>query len=158
MSELEDRLLTVARDLSRRTGKRPREAFMRRAVSSAYYAVFHALCRLCADTIIGGVHHKSRAWQRVYRGLTHTGAKAVLTSAKELSGFPPEVAEFGVAFVLLQNEREQADYSPAPFEKYFAATELLVEQAANAIVLLRKLQDDDRRALAAALLVKARTS
>uniref|UniRef100_Q07UD1 HEPN domain-containing protein n=1 Tax=Rhodopseudomonas palustris (strain BisA53) TaxID=316055 RepID=Q07UD1_RHOP5 len=158
MTELEDRLLVVARDLCRRTGKRPREAFMRRAVSSAYYAVFHALCRLCADTIIGGIHHKSQAWQRVYRGVSHTGAKAVLTSSKELSAFPAEVADFGVAFVLLQKEREQADYSSAPFEKYFAGTESLVEQAANAIVILGKLEDAHRRALAAALLVKARTS
>lgn len=158
MSVLEDRLLTVARDLCRRTGKRPREAFMRRAVSSAYYAVFHALCRLCADTIIGGIHYKTPAWGRVYRGVSHTGAKAILTSSKELAGFPAEVADFGVAFVLLQKEREQADYNAAPFEKYFADTESLVGQAANAIVILNKLEDSHRRALAAALLVKARTT
>jgi hypothetical protein len=158
MSLLEDRLITVAGDLCRRTGKRPREAFMRRAVSSAYYAVFHALCRLCADTIIGGIHHKSQAWERVYRGVSHTGAKAILTSSKELAAFPPEVEEFGVAFVLLQKEREQADYHPAPFEKYFADVESLVGQAANAIATLNKLEDAHRRALAAALLVKARSS
>ncbi|MFH1343317.1 MAG: hypothetical protein ABIL01_19225 [Pseudomonadota bacterium] len=158
MSVLEDRLITVARDLCQRTGKRPREAFMRRAVSSAYYAVFHALCRLCADTIIGGTHHKTQAWGRVYRGVSHTGAKAVLTNSKELTAFPAEVADFGVAFVLLQKEREQADYSPGPFEKYFADTESLVGQAADAIATLNKLDDAHRRGLAAALLVKARTS
>ncbi|MTW14808.1 hypothetical protein GJ689_01070 [Rhodoplanes serenus] len=156
MSALEDRLLAVAGDLCRRTGKRPREAFMRRAVSTAYYAVFHALCRLCADTVIGAIHHKSQAWERVYRGVSHTGAKAVLTSSKELAAFPSEFASFGAAFVLLQKERELADYGPAPFGKYFADTESLVGQAANAIVILNNLDDSHRRALAAALLVKAR--
>jgi hypothetical protein len=156
MSVLEERLLTVARELCQRTGKRPREAFMRRAVSSSYYAVFHALCRLCADTFIGGAHHKTRAWERVYRGVSHTSAKIVFTSAKELSAFPPDFADFGAAFVLLQKERERADYDPAPFGTYFADTEILIAQAQGAIAVLNRLGDADRRALATALLVKAR--
>lgn len=158
MSVLEDRLLVVARELSQRTGKRPREAFMRRAVSSAYYVGFHAVCRLCADTIIGGAHHKTQAWARVYRDVSHTNAKNVLTSAKELAAFPSEFAEFGAAFVLLQKERERADYDPAPFENYFADTEALVAQATDAIAVLGRLEDADRRAFATALLVRARSS
>ena len=158
MSVLEDRLILVASDLIKRTGKRPREAFMRRAVSSAYYAVFHTLCRLCADTLVGGIHHKSQAWGRVYRGVGHTNAKAVLTNSKEIAALPSYFAEFAAAFILLQKEREQADYNPAPFGKYFAETELLVAQAVGAIELLERLSDDDRRALATAILIKARAS
>ena len=32
---------------------RPRQMDLRRAVSSAYYAMFHALCRSNAETLIG---------------------------------------------------------------------------------------------------------
>lgn len=32
---------------------RPRQADLRRAISAAYYALFHALCRCCADTLAG---------------------------------------------------------------------------------------------------------
>ncbi len=156
MSVIEVRLLATARDLSRRTGRRPREAFMRRAVSTTYYAMFHALCRLCADTLIGGVHWKTEAWNRVYRGLTHTGAKKTLTNQKDLSDLPVEVASFGSVFALLQQEREIADYDPAPFQRYFEATERLIEQADSAIAGLGLLDDDNRRKLAVMLLIKAR--
>jgi hypothetical protein len=156
MSVVAGRLIDVARDLCRRTGRRPREAFMRRAVSSAYYAMFHALCRLCADTLIGGAHWKTDAWSRVYRGLSHTNAKKTLTSQKDLAELPSEIASFGVVFALLQQEREIADYDPAPFQRYFAATETLVNQASSAIAGLGHLDDENRRRLAAMLLIRAR--
>jgi hypothetical protein len=156
MSVVEVRLIATARDLCRRTGRRPREAFMRRAVSTAYYAMFHALCRLCADTLIGGTHWRTEAWSRVYRGLSHTGAKKTLTSQKDLSDLPSEVASFGSVFAWLQQEREIADYDPAPFQRYFGATETLIEQADSAIAGLNHLDDDDRRRLAAMLLIRAR--
>ena len=158
MSVVEGRLIEVAQDLCRRTGRRPREAFMRRTVSTAYYAMFHALCRLCADTLIGGTHWKTDAWNRVYRGLSHTGAKKTLTSQKDLAELPSTVASFGVVFALLQQERETADYDPAPFQRYFVATETLVNQASSAIADLGHLDDDNRRKLAAMLLIKARQS
>jgi hypothetical protein len=129
---------------------------MRRAVSTAYYAMFHALCRLCADTLIGGIHWKTDAWNRVYRGLTHTGARKTLTNQKDLSDLPPEVARFGVVFALLQQERETADYDPVPFQRYFDATETLVDQAASAIAGLSGIDDDNRRKLATMLLIRAR--
>src|ERR1044072_6844098 len=112
---IEDRLIVVAQDLSKRTGRRPRQAFMRRAVSTAYYAMFHALARLCADELIGGKHSKTTAWSRVYRALDHKSAKTVLQS-KEAIALSPLVAAFGRAFATLQERRHQADYDPAPFQ------------------------------------------
>lgn len=156
MNVVELRLIATARDLCRRTGRRPREAFMRRAVSTAYYAMFHALCRRCADTLIGGKHWRSDAWNRVYRGLGHSGAKKTLSSQKELSDLPASVASFGGVFVLLQQEREIADYDPMPYQRYFSATETLVEQASSAIARLNELDDDNRRKLATMLLIRAR--
>src|SRR2546430_2465748 len=106
---IEDRLILVAQDLSRRTGRRPRQAFMRCAVSTAYYAMFHALARLCADELIGGKHAKTIAWGRVYRALDHKPGKTVLQSAEAVT-LSPVVAAFGSAFAVLQERRHQADY------------------------------------------------
>jgi hypothetical protein len=152
---IEDRLLAVAHDLSRRTGRRPREAFMRRAVSTAYYAMFHALARLCADQLVGGIHAKTAAWARVYRALDHKPAKTILRSV-EAAGLASEIVAFGEAFALLQERRHQADYDPAPFRYYFNQTAALINLAETAIHGLNSLGADERRALATLLLFKQR--
>src|SRR5437868_8913809 len=144
---INDRLIQVAQELSRRTGHRPREAFMRRAVSTAYYAMFHALAQLCADGLIGGIHARTVAWSRVYRALDHKPTKAVLQSA-EAAALSPIVADFGSAFADLQERRHQADYDPAPFQYYFNETAALVELAHSAIQKLDSLGADERRTLA----------
>src|SRR5207237_8369588 len=69
-----DDLLELADHLARREPRRPKQVSLRRAISSAYYAVFHALAFLCAETLVGG----SKSWQAVtpvYRSLDHGGAK-----------------------------------------------------------------------------------
>jgi hypothetical protein len=152
---IEDRLLAVAYDLSRRTGRRPREVFMRRAVSTAYYAMFHALARLCADQLVGGIHAKTAAWARVYRSLDHKPAQTVLRSV-EAAGLASQIVAFGEAFAQLQERRYQADYDPAPFRYYFKETAALINLAETAIQGLNSLGVDERRALATLLLFKQR--
>ena len=155
MSMLETRLITTARDLCRRTGRRPRDAFMRRAVSTAYYAIFHALCRLCADKLIGGNRDKTPAWQRVYRALEHKTAKNALLR-KEVTDLHPALATFGVTFAILQDKRVAADYDPVSFSIYFDETNSLVDQADSAIKSLYGVDDDIKRSLATILLIKVR--
>jgi hypothetical protein len=152
---IEDRLLQVACELSKRTGRRPREAFMRRAVSTAYYAMFHALARLCADQLIGGIHVRTMAWGRVYRALDHKATKTTMRSA-EAAGLAPAIAAFGEAFAVLQERRIQADYDPVPFRYYFNETSSLIDLAKTAIEGLDSLGPDERRALAALLLFRQR--
>ena len=52
---------------------RPRETDLRRAISTAYYAVFHCLAAYGADTLVGGPgsNRDLRAWNRMYRSLEH---------------------------------------------------------------------------------------
>lgn len=152
---MDDRLIQVAQELSKRTGYRPREAFMRRAVSTAYYAMFHALAQLCADELIGGKHARTVAWNRVYRALDHKLAKAMLQS-KEATNLSPAIAAFGRAFAVLQERRHQADYDPMPFRYYFNETAALIELAHSAIRDLDGLGSDERRTLAVFILFKQR--
>jgi uncharacterized protein (UPF0332 family) len=128
---------------------------MRRAVSTAYYAMFHALCRLCADQFIGGKHEKTPAWQRVYRAMEHKTAKNALLR-KEVTDLHPALATFGVTFAILQDKRVAADYDPVSFSIYFDETNSLVDQADSAIKSLYGIDDDIKRNLATILLLRVR--
>jgi uncharacterized protein (UPF0332 family) len=46
-----ERLLALAEELADKSGKSL--TLKRRAVSTAYYAVFHTLAKLCADELLG---------------------------------------------------------------------------------------------------------
>ena len=63
----------------------PTQAAVRRAVSDAYYAAFHALAASNADTLIGVAQDQltTGAWVRVYRGLDHGRARAQAPPAPE---------------------------------------------------------------------------
>jgi hypothetical protein len=152
---IEDRFIEAAYDLCRRTGQRPREAFMRRAVSTAYYAMFHAICRLCADGLVGGIHARTAPYLRVYRALDHAGAKKTLRS-KDAGDLHPSIAAFGDAFAVLQQMRHRADYDPVPFRYYFDDTKSYVDLAQSAIRGTYAVGQEDRRALATLLLFKVR--
>ena len=129
---------------------------MRRAVSTAYYALFHALARLCADELVGVSHGHSQEWARVYRALDHRTAKVVLSSA-DAARLGSAVAQIGASLSDLQERRHQADYDPAFFSFYFDETEALIELAASAIADLDRLDADQRRSLAIMLIVKKRS-
>lgn len=85
---LEQDLLETARKLANANQRRPKQADLRRAVSTAYYAVFHALAHECADRFIGtGDQRSEAAWTQVYRALEHGFAAKQARKAREL-GFP----------------------------------------------------------------------
>jgi hypothetical protein len=151
---IEQRLLMVATELCQRTGRRPREAFMRRAASTAYYAVFHALCRMCADELIGRNRFRSIPWSRIYRAVDHRAKQALLSTDAAL--ISPSVVSFGRAFAHLQEKRHEADYNPAFFRFFFDETQALVERGGKAIEDLNGLSSDDRRALATLVLFRPR--
>lgn len=130
---------------------------MRRAASSAYYALFHGLCRLCANELIGANQGKTEEWARVYRALDHGRGKKVLTE-QEAGKIDPAVKRVGLAFKELQERRHGADYDPAFFPFFLDATAALIEQAESALALLDALSPDKRRALAVLLLFPLRKS
>ena len=66
-------LIATARGLAEGDPRRPSQANLRRAVSTAYYAMFHCLAGTAADLLIGG--SRSEAWHQVYRALEHGSAK-----------------------------------------------------------------------------------
>jgi hypothetical protein len=45
----------------------PNHTRLRRAVSTAYYALFHAITRTAADAFVGAKYRKSPRYETVYR-------------------------------------------------------------------------------------------
>ena len=107
-----DHLLRIATDLADANTGRPRRTDLCRAVSTAYYALFHCLARTCADRLAGraGLVGDRPMWRRMYRTLEHGQARARCASMPSL--FPEGVREFGQAFSALQSKRHFADYDP----------------------------------------------
>ena len=107
-----EHLLQIAADLAEINTRRPRRADLCRAVSTAYYALFHCLARTCADGLAG----RSRSvgnrpmWRRVYRALEHRQAKTRCENVP--LSFPEEIRDFGQTFAELQSKRHLADYDP----------------------------------------------
>lgn len=90
-------LLDIADQLAAQKGRPSlRKAAMRRAVSGAYYAVFHELCYVCADQL--GVWTKANDLREpVYRLLDHGIARSRLIG-KEATAISSDILQIGTLF------------------------------------------------------------
>lgn len=109
-----DLIATARRTLGSSGTRRPRQTDLKRAMSTAYYAVFHQLCWTVADTFIGGQNadRSTRAWRQAYRSLDHGFAKGQCRNTQMIGLFPRAIQDLANAFVELQIERHAADYDP----------------------------------------------
>jgi len=152
-----DDLLAVGSRLARASPSKPRQADLRRAVSSAYYAVFHALAKNVADTMIGAAkgNRSEQAWAQAYRGLQHGDARVACEAVRNLV-FAQGIKDCAEAFVQLQTARHAADYDPLYRLTRGDALEA-VRRAKDAIGALRSARSMDRRAFAVQVLVRKRS-
>ena len=150
-------LIITAQRLAKASASKPRQADLRRAVSTAYYALFHALAKDAADMLVGSVrtNRSNKAWSQAYRALEHGFAKNGCKQARNL-GFTHFLTICADAFVELQELRHAADYDP---DMRFGRDETLalVRKAEEAIASLEQASKKDRRAFAVHLLLKRRS-
>lgn len=52
-------------------GGAPRQVDLRRAISNAYYSLFHAVLTDAADDFVGSTHRQSPRYALVYRSVDH---------------------------------------------------------------------------------------
>ena len=150
------RLLASAPEHGERRG-RPQQMQLRKAVSAAYYAMFHALATSNADLLIGASPQFRRlpAWTQTYRALDHGFAKSRMQSG--LNTFVPAIRNFGLSFIDLQNWRHLADYDPGT--AFTRADALhLIDRAEAAIIAFAAADLTERKAFAAHVLFRARAS
>ncbi len=116
-------LLEQAVKLAKLDAKRPRQANLRRAVSSVYYAVFHLLVDEACRVQIGAQHGQAPFRQVLGRAFAHGVMKEACKSfgggtlkkgvAKGLPAglaIPAEIRVLAETFVDLQERRHLADY------------------------------------------------
>lgn len=148
-------LIATARRLANMNASKPRQADLKRAVSTAYYALFHTLAQECADRFIGvGAVRHGVAWRQVYRALEHGFAKQSCGQVSRL-GFSADLVHFADTFARFQDQRHRADYDPAACYRR-AEVLLLIEEADHAIKALKQTTTSERRAFAALVLLKNR--
>lgn len=127
---------------------------LRRATSSAYYALFHALARQCADLIVGGpgARRSRPAWRQTYRAVEHGAARGACVDQR-ITRFPEAIQDFANAFVTMQAKRHKADYDPsARFAKFEVAQDIAT--ARQAILAFHTAPLQDRRAFCVWVLLK----
>jgi hypothetical protein len=153
---MKDELIASARRRLASTGKRTRHVDIRRAISDAYYALFHALAQSCADELIGANKRSTDAWARVYRALDHKAAKDRLKKSAATNGAEAGLIAFATAFADLQELRHDADYSPRPPGLNRQSALALVDEAEQAIRDFDRLDLFKKRSLATEILFKDR--
>lgn len=126
----------------------------RRAVSTAYYALFHALSSVCAETL-AGAHRDETIVDMLYRALDHAEIAQTLGSS-DAAHLAPSIGLVGQAFRNLLERRQAADYAPATYA--IAPNEALdlVGIARRAVYELEQLTPDVKLRLAVLLLAKSR--
>lgn len=151
-------LIRTASRLAKSGGSRkPRQSDLKRAISTAYYAMFHALCRNCADCLIGGTNsdRSAPAWRQAYRAVGHGYAKSQCMKNEVIRRFPNEVQDFATLFHSLQAKRHSADYDPGSKFTKSDVTEA-IRAADLAIRQFQNAHKRDRRAFAAWTAMKNR--
>jgi uncharacterized protein (UPF0332 family) len=154
--------------------KKPRQADLRRAASTAYDALFHAIAENGANLIVSGVTSvPDKTWSQAYRMLDHGFAK---NACREIDAetvkpgknpadaiapvFPAPVGRdrfkfIADTFISLQEQRHEADYKP--LKTFTRATALnAISDAASAISELENAGRSHRLAFAVHLLMKRR--
>lgn len=116
-------LLEQAIRLAKLDARRPKQANLRRAISSAYYALFHMLVDEACRAQIGAHHNQARFRQVLGRAFTHgtmkdacksfgggTLKKSVAKGLPATFTIPPEIRNLANIFVDVQETRHVADY------------------------------------------------
>ena len=131
------------------------DTYLRKAVSAAYYAMFHALANSNADTLVGSSPsvRSSQEWTRTQRALNHGTAKNQMSKSTEMNAFDADIRGFADTFLALQPWRHEADYNPNP-DRPFRLSETIqhVQRARAAIEAFQTVSAPERRRFATYIL------
>ena len=118
---LQDDLRKQARQLATKEPKRPRQASLRRAISTAYYALFHLLVSDACRFLLAGSNRRHMR-ESLARAFSHSDMKKVAQqfATNNVQGkvapllnqlsVPVPLQDVAQAFIDLQQARHEADY------------------------------------------------
>jgi hypothetical protein len=148
-------------------GGAPRQADLRRAISTAYYAVFHAIVTDAADDFVGRSHRHAPRYALVYRSIDHRSVRGLCEDVVKttppakysnyvpMGGFGPDLIALATAVVELQEKRHAADYDPL-FRARMSDAVLAVATSRTALVRFRAASRARRKAFLSLLVFSPR--
>jgi hypothetical protein len=104
---------------------RRRQVDVRRAVSAAYYGLFHFTLAQLADLLMGASLRSTKVYSLAYRSVSHQRLREFCSEVRKATppprynpylpseGFGADLKQFAGAAVELQQRRHDADYDPA---------------------------------------------
>lgn len=146
----------------------PRQVDLRRAVSSAYYGVFHAALTAAADEVVGRTKRGDRRYELVYRSISHRALFELCTEVMKprvtpkyarfvpVQGFGANIEAFATAAIELQGKRNAADYDPSVRIRT-ADAKLAIDTARIAVRRLEGASRARRQAFLTLLLFRPRS-
>lgn len=135
----------------------PRQVDIRRAISSAYYSLFHFTLTALADEVVGASQHANPRYALIYRSVDHRTLREICEESQRqsptkkflpyvpLGGFEPGIRNFATTTIDLQTRRHSADYNPQPRFKTLdanfaiAAARSALQQFSKAGLVQRKM-------------------
>jgi hypothetical protein len=114
----------AVRLVSQQSAGPPRQVDVRRAISSAYYGIFHFTLTKAADQVVGKTRRKTSQYGLVYRSIDHGTLRSLCEEVKKpnlrpkylrhapSTGFGQNLQAFAAAVLELQEKRHAADYDP----------------------------------------------
>lgn len=151
--------------------RKPRQTELRRAVSAAYYGVYHFVLKQAADEYVGARYGRmfppAPQYVLAYRSVSHMAVHSLCSELKKpnlpekLRGFDepkkfgPDLRRFSASFVDLQERRHSADYD---ISVAFSRTQAIstIALARTAIECFEALSRPERQIFLALLLFPLR--
>jgi hypothetical protein len=96
---------------------------IRRAISAAYYGLFHAAMTAAADQVVGATNRAQSRYGLVYRSIGHKSLRELCEAIQKPTlpdkykpyaprAFGSDIIAFATAVAVLQEKRHEADYNP----------------------------------------------
>ena len=144
----------------------PRQTDLRRAISAAYYALFHFTLAAASDLFVGWDKRCTPEYQMTYRSVSHDWLRSLCEQLQrkriaKIAPHAPGVAFFGpvVSFATivaeLQELRHSADYDPS-FSITADEAKFRIDEARKAVKLFQGATDAQRVAFLTLLMFNIR--
>jgi hypothetical protein len=162
-------LLAQATVLASMDPRRPKQANLRRAISSAYYALYHFLVDEACRDLLGAHRDKRRYRDALARGFDHSSMKDACSTfwggnlPKSIAAIlaspfvvPPDLQHVAATFVRAQEKRHVADYDRAArFQR--SDVDAFIREVQSAVARYERITDANLRQFFLACLLAWRT-
>jgi uncharacterized protein (UPF0332 family) len=145
----------------------PRQVDLRRAISDAYYGIFHATLAAAADWFVGSSKRSTSPYVLVYRSVSHGAVRELCLEVMKpvpsrslmrhlpRGGFGPDFKFYAEMLLELQEKRLSADYDPQKRYRRLDAV-AAIGAAQQALTRFKNATEAEREAFLALLVFKPR--